>query len=184
MKKCLDCVLCKNNNLQIEGVIQNNPTVMWVLDRPDADEMRKRIPFTGRRHTFLLNMMSDYNVLDDMVLTYAVKCRSVDMPSVHSIDKCFPRLKDDVLKTNPKLIVLFGASVVYSFFGYSIPLHRMVNRFFNVGGHIVYIMYNPIFASRDEEALLSLKRGFNDIITYVRRKHNPLYAVKLPTVHI
>jgi uracil-DNA glycosylase family 4 len=94
--------------------------IMIVLEVPDEEANKANKPAQGRTGKLLIKTFRKLGIdlFEDCIVTNAVNCYSEKLPTNYEIDCCRKFLLKAIDKYKPKVVVLLGASALYSLIGY------------------------------------------------------------------
>jgi DNA polymerase len=119
--ECRACELCKERQLVVPGVGDEQADWMFIGEGPGAEEDEQGLPFVGPAGRLLDAMLSaiDLKRGDNVYITNVVKCRPPGnrTPKESEIAACLPYLKRQIAMLRPKLIVLLGRVAVQGVLG-------------------------------------------------------------------
>lgn len=113
---CSDCDLaqgCKTVNMppDTSGLVNGRCDVMIIGEAPGHDEDLVGTPFVGASGSLLRTIVDDVG-LDEFGLVYTntVRCRPPNnaSPQVRYVNRCKPKLIEEIERFDPKLVVLLG----------------------------------------------------------------------------
>ena len=113
MDKLPSCNFCqdltKNRTQVVIGDGELNPDIVFIGEAPGAQEDIRGKPFVGRSGTILRNTLAELNI-NNYYITNLVKCRPPGNrdPTESESKNCFPYLKLQLKKLNPKIICTLG----------------------------------------------------------------------------
>jgi len=123
---CASCGLNKGAlNPKFEPYGNFKKEILLVADAPTVMDDKKGRPWTGTSGRLLKKTLAKYgvNIYEDCVTVYAVRChpgrvkgKTKGIKKKH-ISACRSKLKKDILKYRPKVILLFGQTAVESVIG-------------------------------------------------------------------
>lgn len=177
MTTCNHCPLAPDNNftaVEARGNIYSK--LFFIGEAPGSTDKRLGVTFVGRTGQFLQYYIEKYNLQNTCYLTNAVKCRPPRnrTPSEHELFMCQPRLIDELIKGNPRIIVLLGNTAINQFFGGQINnVSKLNNKFIIIGDKIIIPAYHPSYIMRDEKLYYLYDNLFHDIRILYKYLINP-----------
>ena len=119
--ECRSCELCKDRQLVVPGVGDEQADWLFIGEGPGAEEDEQGLPFVGPAGRLLDAMLAaiDLQRGNDVYITNVVKCRPPGnrTPKEAEIAACVPYLKRQIALLQPKLIVLLGKVAVHGVLG-------------------------------------------------------------------
>lgn len=91
--------------------------VMLIGIAPGREEVRKKVPFVGPSGTVLDEMLRGVGWGRDKVYCTNMICWWKDDPNREEAERCYPRLRQEILTLQPKLIITLGGLVTEFFTG-------------------------------------------------------------------
>lgn len=122
-KECENCQSCelyktKNNTVFSDG--NDNAKIMLIGEAPGENEDLQGKPFVGMAGKILDRYLEKAGISrkDDLYITNIVKCRPPEnrKPKTSEKKECFHFLTEQILKINPKVIILCGGTALETFF--------------------------------------------------------------------
>lgn len=175
MERCKDCKLCEVSKIPCDPKGSENPMIYFVGEAPGPQEDESGVPFIGPAGKYLHNLINQYGLNENNCRFWnLVRCfprneKGFRAPDEEEINACNHYLIDDILKTNPRVIVTLG----------SVPSRFFVGKEFStitkIQGNVYYREINgkefavaPVFhpsylmrrrdESLDKEFLNNIKR--------------------------
>lgn len=162
MGVCDRCNLCRTaRTVRIWGDGSGNPDILFVGRDPGNEEDIAGKPFVGRSGKLLRGMVSEAGIDQGRVrYTNCVRCHTPNNvgPTPEQLAACKPYLYQEIVETNPRLIVALGLEAAKSLLGVSGTLRSLrgsprtvsigdVDRTILVTYHPSAILRNPSLAS-------------------------------------
>ena len=121
-EKCTNCKLWRTSSTsnglyshnKLMGQGSPNPTIMFVGDWPEDEELKSKIPFTSLTGRMLKRTAIGVGIKEeDCFYTYLCKCKpSLEKPAnKKDILACMVYLEEEIQKIKPKIIVAVGGAV-------------------------------------------------------------------------
>lgn len=155
----LGCKICKLGKgcatSKISGNGSPNPVVLFVGEAPGAEEDEQGIPFVGQSGK-LLRRLADIGNDNGYEVRYTnlVRCRPHKnaAPEDWAIKACKPFLDQEILETNPRIIVPLGSTASAALVGNK-QITKIRGRKIVKDGRIYFPMFHPayILRNRNEE---------------------------------
>lgn len=150
---CSKCDLSLRRLNICNGRGNQKSKIMIIGEAPGALEDKHGIPFVGTSGQLLRKMLRLLNIEPkELYITNAIKCRPPNnrTPNQIELDNCKENLLVEIIKVNPKVIVLLGSTAYRAFYpnaNTSISNERGVLRVAN--GRIILPMYHPSYLLRN-----------------------------------
>jgi uracil-DNA glycosylase family 4 len=138
---------------------KGNPTPFLYVcgEAPGEQEDIKQRPFIGPAGEVLRNALRTVNLASDTRICNPVMCRPVDSngknrtPLEHELENCSQFAKSDIVKSNPRRLLLLGKSAVYAFLGRKNPMRENLGKKFYWKNRIpTFIYYHPSYIIRQD----------------------------------
>jgi len=122
---------------QMEPVGEGRKNIMIVGEMPSVTSDRRGVPLVGRGGMLLRTILSElgYSLDRDFIRTYVVQCRPPEnkFPSNKVVNACFGRLKQQIEKFKPKLVIFMGGKTVRAL--YNVHFNLSITK---LRGYILY----------------------------------------------
>jgi DNA polymerase len=164
---CVKCDISLTRNNIVSGRGNINSNVMIIGEAPGAMEDKHGIPFVGKSGQLLRAILRYYNIEPkELYITNAIKCRPPFNRSPLDIEiiNCKPYLLTEILRVNPKIIVLLGGVALRTYYPnvYMSILHeRGKPRLSN--GRIILPIFHPAYLLRNIDNHEVIKLFLKDI---------------------
>lgn len=124
--KCTKCEICKYSDIQSSPVGSDNPKIYVVGESLNIEEKSSGNIFTGKAGKFFKDMLDGFGLNENSVrFNNLIRCfpqvsetdESYRKPTNEEIENCYEYLIDDIVKTNPNIIITLGSTVSKKFIG-------------------------------------------------------------------
>ena len=179
--KCTKCDICKYTNFNYVPIGTDHPEVYFVSEAMSWEDNNSGNLFSSSGHQLLINMLDSFGInMNNARFSHIIRCypqvsddnKSYRKPSQDEINNCKEFLINDIISTNPKLIVTLGGLVSKEFIGEEFTnitgchgnlYHKLIeNNEFNI-----MPMYHPSFVERrinDPKVRIDYKKDIQKIL--------------------
>jgi len=149
--ECTRCRLAQGRNQVVFGAGSRSGRIMFIGERPGAEENRTGIPFVGRAGQLLTRMLAAVGLgRTDVYITNIVKCRPPQNrdPRPDEVAACRPFLSAQLDIIRPDLIVALGRPSAQSLLNDKRSLGVLRKSIHKFGQTDLLVTYHPAFLLR------------------------------------
>lgn len=160
---CTKCGLWKSRTRAVPGAGDPEARLMFVGEGPGFHEDRQGLPFVGAAGHLLDSLLEDIGLdRSEVFITNIVKCRPPGNrdPQPTEIAACTPYLDRQVAIIRPAVIATLGRFSMAHFLGPEVTISRVHGRPQRRQGRIIYPLFHPAAALRQEHYRLALEEDF------------------------
>lgn len=150
--KCTRCDICSSNNYEpLAGDGNYNANIMFVGRSPTAFDIKLNVPLVSKDGMLFQRYLDLFNFDRDLIyVTNAIKCKTPNnrYPSDIEIHNCRENLEAEIIRINPKIIVLMGITAIRSYFKlafivFPFTMEQLNARYMLYNGRIIIFMVHP-----------------------------------------
>jgi DNA polymerase len=167
MIECNDCNLRLSRTNIVEGVGNQESSIIFIGEAPGRNEDTQGKPFVGRAGKILDELLAQIKLSrDDIYITNVIKCRPPRNrnPTTEEVDTCSKYLDKELEDISPKIIVTLGRfATEYIFNKYGLlftSIGKSHGNIINVNGVTLIPMYHPASVIYDKSKELCLYNDF------------------------
>jgi uracil-DNA glycosylase len=164
---CTLCDLWRTRTRAVPGSGDPEAKLMFVGEAPGYHEDRQGLPFVGAAGRLLDDLLGRIGMdRADVFITNIIKCRPPANrdPQPPEIESCHPYLDRQVALINPTVIATLGRFSMAHFLGPSVAISRIHGQPYRIGGRIVYPLFHPAAALRQERFRTALEEDFTKLV--------------------
>lgn len=171
---CDKCDLCVRNSMipsRGQGEVRSG-TILHLVTAPSPADVKSKVIWSGVVGKYVRGILAEKCLLRYSYITSVVKCGLFNEVTPAAIKACFPKLKQEIEKVKPSIIVTYGKDPYYSIYGSTLPKNNPEG--INVLANEVFHVYTiSIEAMRKQNDYTYLDRAYGKVIdlysTYVNR---------------
>ena len=160
---CTKCALWRSRTRAVPGAGDPEARLMFVGEGPGFHEDRQGLPFVGAAGHLLDSLLEQIGLdRSEVFVTNVVKCRPPANrgPEPDEIAACTPYLDRQVALIRPKIIATLGRYSMAHFLGSEVTISRIHGQSRRLGGRIIYPLFHPAAALRQERYRAALEQDF------------------------
>lgn len=168
--ECKKCRLCTNRTNIVFGQGNKKARLMFIGERPGADEDKQGIPFVGKAGQLMNNAFQALEInREDVYIANIVKCRppSNRVPEDDEVQTCLNYLRNQVILIKPKIIVLLGSTALKNILGKEYGITAVRGNWMEKNGIKYMPTWHPAALLRDENKKIEFWQDLKEAKKYI-----------------
>lgn len=166
LQSCQSCPLGTTRHNLVFGRGSEEADIVFIGEGPGEQEDLQGSPFVGRAGQLLDKIIDAAGLTEeDYYICNIVKCRPPGnrVPAPEEVKACIPYLRQQIAYTQPKIMVLLGASAAKAIIDPRIAITKARGKWVKMGDFLVMPTFHPAALLRDPQKKIPVWDDFREI---------------------